>query len=85
MIQFSPMETTSSSRLKEKDRPRDKEGLSEGQLNAVEANQDPNQASEDQHTNFEFEGNPLEEVAANPWPYQFPPGRTIEWDSTDAK
>ncbi|CAN6171602.1 unnamed protein product, partial [Urochloa humidicola] len=48
--------------------PTQGEGQSEGQLNVVEANQDPNQVSEDQPTNFEFEGNPLEEVVANPWP-----------------
>ncbi|CAN6360164.1 unnamed protein product, partial [Urochloa humidicola] len=50
------------------------EGPFEGQLNAIEANQDPNQVSEDQPTNFDFEGSSLEEMVANPWPFQLPPG-----------
>ncbi|CAO2191495.1 unnamed protein product, partial [Urochloa humidicola] len=57
------------------------EGPAEGEVNAIQVNEDPNQASEVQFANPEPEGNPLEEVAANPWPYQLPPGWTIEWDT----
>ncbi|CAN6244192.1 unnamed protein product, partial [Urochloa humidicola] len=52
------------------------------ELHAAQVNQDPNQVSEDHPTNFVFEGSSLEEMVANPWPCQLPPGWTIEWDPT---
>ncbi|CAN6299828.1 unnamed protein product, partial [Urochloa humidicola] len=61
------------------------EGQDEGELHAAQVNQDPNQVSEDQPTNFVFEGSSLEEMVVNPWPYQLPPGWTIEWDTTGAE
>ncbi|CAN6372770.1 unnamed protein product [Urochloa humidicola] len=61
------------------------EGQAEGEVNAVQVEQDPNPAAEEPQANNVPEGNPLEGVAANPWPFQLPPGWTVEWDTAEAE
>ncbi|CAO2174843.1 unnamed protein product, partial [Urochloa humidicola] len=61
------------------------EGYQEGDVNATQLIQESEPVPDEQPANPELEGNPLAEVAATPWPYQLPPGWTIEWDSTDAE
>ncbi|CAN6275173.1 unnamed protein product [Urochloa humidicola] len=65
--------------------PAGAEEQADGELNVVQVNEDPNQTSEASLANPELEGNPLEEVAANPWPFQLPPGWTVEWDTAEAE
>ncbi|CAN6181936.1 unnamed protein product, partial [Urochloa humidicola] len=65
--------------------PAGTEEQADEELNAVQVIEDPAQASEAPATNPELEGNPLEEVAANPWPFQLPPGWTVEWDTAEAE
>ncbi|CAN6275480.1 unnamed protein product, partial [Urochloa humidicola] len=62
------------------------EGQADGEVNVVQAEQDPNQVPEDLQANPALEGSSLEEVAASlNWQGQLPPGWTIEWETTDAE
>ncbi|CAN6351887.1 unnamed protein product, partial [Urochloa humidicola] len=57
------------------------EGQAEGEVNAVQVEQDPNPAAEEPQANNVPEGSTLEEMVAGlTWPTTLPPGWTVVWD-----